>query len=503
MFANGTQSACTRARGLPCAAERSREQLLVLSLADREWSVDTAGRMVFDVRLGRTGPTKGPLLCLPEPLRNCSGIEPVALYVPKDAQHQWLHAPFLVLQSDIPSDDQLLSSNAAISGNNVLLVETVPRMSGFVGKNDGDGVAVLYNEQYRRFDNMQRTVLRTGDPRRVMSRFRLTVTLPDGTSEPPRTWPSGSVVMTLTDPAGPPHLRAIYSNKHTIGGIANQLVDFEVYLGRLNPGGIDNSEYVTASTVQTGDNCVLTGGILRPNKGDTLFSKKLSDGSLKLHGTRASDGTYYLSLIQDRSASTATYAAKDDSLALLSGCAAQLTTKSGATFSARLSCSPLTTGVKLTDGSTVHFWQVAAAVVFDGTPPSDSDWLWNKSDNQVTVVIAPGNSMIPSLTEAITNSTSHNDVPAYVLNTPGLRIRSKNDQPDRAHPYLLIEAKSDETLSELYLHFPLSFVTAQATYLLSSAPPLGYFTGFGIRKSVPQARIVLKAHVNVAKAPYY
>lgn len=184
---------CTERRGVPCdggpvrTGARTDSRLVVLNLADRDWSSDTAGRLVFDLRLsGGPRPSGGTgELRVDEPVRNCSGVEPVALFLPSDAPAQWERAPFLVLTTDAESDNRLITTSPGIRSG----------VSGAVLVRDVD--AYREADAHRRYRNLDGSVVRTSDPVRRLSRLRLRIVLPDG-SVPEPTWMSGSVAYSHT-----------------------------------------------------------------------------------------------------------------------------------------------------------------------------------------------------------------------------------------------------------------------------------------------------------------
>lgn len=146
------------------------ETIVVVSAGDCEpWtdagstqtSRDDASLIIyeFSIRLDTDPSATG--LTLDGAVRNCISVEPISAFIPVSAGLS--DEPFLVLATDMPSRNRLVSTQQRLNGMNVVMVTTDDHTS-----------------KYDQYTNLTGTALRPTEPQLRLSTMKLRLLLSDG-----------------------------------------------------------------------------------------------------------------------------------------------------------------------------------------------------------------------------------------------------------------------------------------------------------------------------------
>lgn len=162
-----------RGESVPTAF-RDDERVVVLNTHDRDWANTQPSPYNFVVRLNAD--PKLPGITLDDSIKNCTTLEPLALFVPRGSDSVDRSA-YLVLETDIDSSNTLTSSERRLNGTNVILC-----------RNEDNG-----STQFERYINLTDTKLQSNRPMAKLSSIHLRLLLPSGQEVGAPSVPDGGI----------------------------------------------------------------------------------------------------------------------------------------------------------------------------------------------------------------------------------------------------------------------------------------------------------------------
>lgn len=140
---------------------RDDERVVVLNTRDRDWANTQPSPYDFVVRLNAD--PKQPGISLDDSIKQCTTLEPLALFVPRGSDAVDRSA-FVVLETDIDSSNTVTSSERRLNGTNVVMC-----------RNEDHG-----STRFERYANLTNTRLQSNRPMQKLSSIHLRVLLPTG-----------------------------------------------------------------------------------------------------------------------------------------------------------------------------------------------------------------------------------------------------------------------------------------------------------------------------------